>query len=62
MPCSTDVRYSNMWNTLDHCGTATCSHSLTRLQELRISCSVSQMERRGGVSPVVSPFAQVRPV
>eukprot|EP00197_Chlamydomonas_leiostraca_P011630 CAMPEP_0202879816 /NCGR_PEP_ID=MMETSP1391-20130828/34146_1 /ASSEMBLY_ACC=CAM_ASM_000867 /TAXON_ID=1034604 /ORGANISM="Chlamydomonas leiostraca, Strain SAG 11-49" /LENGTH=446 /DNA_ID=CAMNT_0049562219 /DNA_START=221 /DNA_END=1558 /DNA_ORIENTATION=+ len=30
------------------------------LQELRIVCAVAAMERRGGVSPVVSPFAQVR--
>ena len=31
-------------------------------QELRISCSVAQMEVLGGVSPVVSPLAQVREV
>ncbi|KAG1675377.1 hypothetical protein FOA52_012296 [Chlamydomonas sp. UWO 241] len=30
------------------------------LQELRISCALAQMERLGGVSPVVSPLAQVR--
>ncbi|KAJ9522870.1 hypothetical protein QJQ45_023660 [Haematococcus lacustris] len=30
------------------------------LQELRIACSVAHMERAGGVTPVVSPFAQVR--
>lgn len=29
------------------------------LQELRISCALAQMEVMGGVSPVVSPFAQV---
>ncbi|KAJ9523112.1 hypothetical protein QJQ45_023906 [Haematococcus lacustris] len=29
------------------------------LQELRIACSVAHMERAGGVTPVVSPFAQV---
>ncbi|GFH30429.1 putative methyltransferase At1g22800, partial [Haematococcus lacustris] len=28
--------------------------------ELRIACSVAHMERAGGVTPVVSPFAQVR--
>jgi len=30
------------------------------LSELRIACSVAQMERQGGVSPIVSPLAQVR--
>lgn len=30
------------------------------LRELRISCTVAQMEREGGVSPRVSPLAQVR--
>jgi hypothetical protein len=37
------------------------SHTLmcTRSQELRISCALAQMERLGGVSPVVSPLAQV---
>ncbi len=30
------------------------------LQELRIACSVAQQEREGGVSPFVSPLAQVR--
>jgi hypothetical protein len=30
------------------------------LQELRIACSVAQQEREGGVSPRVSPLAQVR--
>ncbi|KAF8066190.1 methyltransferase [Scenedesmus sp. PABB004] len=30
------------------------------LQELRISCSLAQQEREGGVSPFVSPLAQVR--
>ncbi|KAJ9522701.1 hypothetical protein QJQ45_019894 [Haematococcus lacustris] len=30
------------------------------LQELRIACSVAHMERAGGVTPVVSPFAQVQ--
>lgn len=29
-------------------------------QELRIACSVAQQEREGGVSPCVSPLAQVR--
>eukprot|EP00775_Hariotina_reticulata_P006076 gene6076-6315_t len=29
------------------------------LQELRISCSLAQQEREGGVSPFVSPLAQV---
>jgi NADH dehydrogenase [ubiquinone] 1 alpha subcomplex assembly factor 5 len=31
------------------------------LQELRIACAVAQQEREGGVSPFVSPLAQVRP-
>ncbi|GBF91973.1 methyltransferase [Raphidocelis subcapitata] len=30
------------------------------LQELRIACAVAQQERQGGVSPFVSPLAQVR--
>ncbi|KAF6263918.1 S-adenosyl-L-methionine-dependent methyltransferase [Scenedesmus sp. NREL 46B-D3] len=30
------------------------------MQELRISCSLAQQERQGGVSPFVSPLAQVR--
>ena len=30
------------------------------LNELRISCSLAQMANEGGVSSVVSPFAQVR--
>ena len=30
------------------------------LQELRIACSVAMLEREGGLSPVVSPLAQVR--
>ncbi|EFN57644.1 hypothetical protein CHLNCDRAFT_142766 [Chlorella variabilis] len=30
------------------------------LQELRIACTVAQQEREGGVSPRVSPLAQVR--
>lgn len=30
------------------------------LQELRIACSVAQMEREGGISPFISPLAQVR--
>uniref|UniRef100_A0A383W7N9 Methyltransferase type 11 domain-containing protein n=1 Tax=Tetradesmus obliquus TaxID=3088 RepID=A0A383W7N9_TETOB len=30
------------------------------VQELRISCSLAQQERQGGVSPFVSPLAQVR--
>ena len=30
------------------------------LQELRIACSLAQQEREGGVSPRVSPLAQVR--
>jgi NADH dehydrogenase [ubiquinone] 1 alpha subcomplex assembly factor 5 len=29
------------------------------LQELRIACTVAQQEREGGVSPRVSPLAQV---
>lgn len=29
------------------------------LQELRISCSLAQLDRQGGVSPLVSPFAKV---
>ncbi len=32
----------------------------TRPQELRVSCALAQMEGQGGVSPVVSPFAQAR--
>jgi len=27
---------------------------------MRIACTLAEMERRGGVSPRVSPFAQVR--
>ncbi|XP_054811352.1 putative methyltransferase At1g22800, mitochondrial [Prosopis cineraria] len=30
------------------------------LKELRIACTVAQMEREGGISPRVSPLAQVR--
>jgi NADH dehydrogenase [ubiquinone] 1 alpha subcomplex assembly factor 5 len=30
------------------------------LQEPRIACTAAQLEREGGVSPVVSPLAQVR--
>lgn len=30
------------------------------LQELRIACTIAQQEREGGVSPRVSPLAQVR--
>ncbi|EPS70698.1 hypothetical protein M569_04061, partial [Genlisea aurea] len=30
------------------------------LRELRIACTVAQMEREGGISPRVSPLAQVR--
>uniref|UniRef100_A0A2C9U301 Methyltransferase type 11 domain-containing protein n=1 Tax=Manihot esculenta TaxID=3983 RepID=A0A2C9U301_MANES len=30
------------------------------LKELRIACTVAQMEREGGISPLVSPLAQVR--
>ncbi|KAK3025967.1 hypothetical protein RJ639_040941 [Escallonia herrerae] len=30
------------------------------LKELRVACTVAQMEREGGVSPRVSPLAQVR--
>ncbi|GAY33838.1 hypothetical protein CUMW_276150, partial [Citrus unshiu] len=29
-------------------------------RELRIACTVAQMEREGGISPRVSPLAQVR--
>ena len=29
------------------------------LQELRIACTIAQQEREGGVSPRVSPLAQV---
>jgi hypothetical protein len=29
------------------------------LRELRIACTVAQMEREGGISPRVSPLAQV---
>jgi NADH dehydrogenase [ubiquinone] 1 alpha subcomplex assembly factor 5 len=32
----------------------------TTLQELRIACTLAQQERLGGVSPRVSPLAQVR--
>lgn len=28
-------------------------------RELRIACTVAQMEREGGISPLVSPLAQV---
>ncbi|GFH20305.1 methyltransf_11 domain-containing protein, partial [Haematococcus lacustris] len=35
-------------------------HWINDLPELRIACSVAHMERAGGVTPVVSPFAQVR--
>ncbi|XP_078434734.1 S-adenosyl-L-methionine-dependent methyltransferases superfamily protein isoform X2 [Wolffia australiana] len=30
------------------------------LKELRIACTVAQMEREGGISPRISPLAQVR--
>eukprot|EP00252_Welwitschia_mirabilis_P025005 TRINITY_DN7655_c0_g1_i3.p1 TRINITY_DN7655_c0_g1~~TRINITY_DN7655_c0_g1_i3.p1 ORF type:complete len:273 (+),score=48.48 TRINITY_DN7655_c0_g1_i3:93-911(+) len=30
------------------------------LRELRIACTVAQMEREGGISPRISPFARVR--
>ncbi|KAM1392233.1 hypothetical protein ACFX13_020237 [Malus domestica] len=30
------------------------------LKELRVACTVAQMEREGGISPRVSPLAQVR--
>ncbi|XP_066358862.1 putative methyltransferase At1g22800, mitochondrial isoform X3 [Miscanthus floridulus] len=30
------------------------------LKELRIACTVAQMEREGGISPRMSPLAQVR--
>ena len=30
------------------------------MQELRISCSIAEMEREGGVSPRTSPLARVR--
>ncbi|CAN6584343.1 unnamed protein product [Malus baccata var. baccata] len=30
------------------------------LKELRIACTVAQMEREGGISPRISPMAQVR--
>lgn len=29
------------------------------IRELRIACTVAQMEREGGISPRVSPLAQV---
>lgn len=29
-------------------------------RELRIACTVAQMEREGGISPRVSPLAQAR--
>lgn len=31
------------------------------VQELRIACTVAQQEREGGVSPRISPLAQVGP-
>ncbi|KAL5982877.1 hypothetical protein ACLOJK_016955 [Asimina triloba] len=30
------------------------------LKELRIACTIAQMEREGGISPRISPLAQVR--
>ena len=42
--------------------TSSQAHFLSNLQELRIACSVAQREVLGGVSPVVSPLAQVRTV
>jgi NADH dehydrogenase [ubiquinone] 1 alpha subcomplex assembly factor 5 len=30
------------------------------LKELRIACTIAQMEREGGISPRMSPLAQVR--
>ena len=36
------------------------THTRTHIQELRIACTVAQQEREGGVSPRVSPLAQVR--
>jgi hypothetical protein len=36
-----------------------CLASISFIRELRIACTVAQMEREGGISPRMSPLAQV---
>lgn len=38
----------------------TCPFPDAIIRELRIACTIAQMEREGGISPRMSPLAQVR--